>query len=283
MHKNPKADKEEELIIDPEDTVATVDESEQPVGTGRVLFSIRDMLILTTVTAVIVVIAPSMKYLVEGISVIAWITAFWSMLIVVMLIARYRGTVRQNVLSRAGNLWARGTVRDLEWQQRLHTVVWLQLVFGLLLLLSMSIWVGLAFGEQQGRNKWAFVMPMFLPVIVVLHMTLMAIWFLSSAFFSLVWKSYPGEVEFYEKGVSIQGHRFYAWDQIEQMLPSEGYRSAIALTVRYFSRFGKTDGQPFTLIVRLPKAEVQSVLERYQSNHAQQISPVSPNRDCTEN
>ncbi len=260
------------MSIEPNEVVATRVETDEPVGTGRVLFSIRDMLVLTTVTAVIVVIAPSMKFLVDGISVNAWIISFWSMLVVVMLIARFRGSVRQHVLSRAGNLWASGTVRDLEWQQRLNTVVWLQLVFGLLLMLSMSIWLGLAFGE---RSNFAFVTPMYIPAIVALQMAIMAIWFLSSAFFSLFWKAYPGQVEFYDRGVCMNGHRFYSWEQIDQLTPSAAYRSSIALTLRPFALFGNTQGHPFTFVIRMPKDGVQKLLVRFGTKHPSDTTSLS--------
>lgn len=260
MNTNPQADKEEEPFIEPDKH----DENSQAVGYGRVLFSIRDMLVLTTITAVIVVLAPSMKLLVVGISVNAWIIALWSMLVVVILITRFRGTVRRNVLSRAGNLWISGTVRDLEWQQRLHSVVWLQLVFALLLMLSMSIWVGLAFGEQ---GNLAFVTPMYITVSDALPLVFMAIWFLSSAFFSLFWKVYPGQVEFYDRGVCMNGYRFYAWKQIDQLVPSVAYRSSIALTLRPFALWGRSQGQPYTFVIRMPKDGVQNLLERYGAKH----------------
>jgi hypothetical protein len=126
----------------------------------------------------------------------------------------------------------------------------------------MSIWVGLAFGE---RNNSGFFIPMYIPVIVALQMAFMAIWFLSSGFFSLFWKAYPGEVEFYVRGVCMNGHRFYAWEQIEQLTQSVAYQSSIALTLRPLALFGKARGQPYTFVIRMPTGQVQNLLDRYQT------------------
>lgn len=235
-------------------------------GSGRLLFSIRDLIVLTTITAVLLAISPSLKYLVEGISATAWMIAMWMHIVAIGVLTRYWVSVRQRVLTDAGGRRAMGVTEGHSWQRRgFSTAVWLQFVFGSIMTLGSSIWCGLYFG---GGGKYSLQSPLFLPLFNTVQCSAISIWFMSSAFFHIASKTIVGQVEFFDRGVCVNGTRFSNWWEVVDLAASKVYPSAVAITMLWKKR----SDLPYLVVVHLPRDQIDQVLAYFQGLKARSAS-----------
>ncbi|MFO0942493.1 MAG: hypothetical protein U0930_17285 [Pirellulales bacterium] len=238
---------------------ASEDTDLKSVGKGKLLFSIYEMFILTAGIAVIVGTAPVVSYLSRLISIYAWMVACSTIFIATTIVVNYRSQARKSVLQGAGQKLADGYKRELlwgKWKKSINLILAIVCVaFTLMIAFALSVSFSVPVGPVPRSNALTYV--------VAVQQSVLAILSSSSVAFNLIWKLGAGQVEFYERGFCISGHRFYPWNQIEQLSPSAIYKSTVTVTLRPYWLFTcRPSRKEVTLVIWVSENTVEQVLEQ---------------------